>query len=239
MQDILPLGLKDHRCTGNALDPSDRDGPATPLRSRSRTGRCSACTSRTRSPLSRRQTVPGHRERGRLALQRRLPGFDEEVVSQLQLHARPERVSDAAALKAKPHRPPDGDQRLGRHRWRRRLRPDRGVRRALVLDPDHRRALVWDSGDQFEQYFADPANGYAIFNASHDGNAPTTAATTRARSPKALRSARWWPDVRLHRPRAHRRRHGLRRQGPDGRRVRRLRQDPRAHRLAATAAPKA
>jgi hypothetical protein len=28
---------------------------------------------------------------------------------------------------------------------------------------------VWDSGDQFERYFADPANGYAaIFNASHD-----------------------------------------------------------------------
>jgi hypothetical protein len=29
--------------------------------------------------------------------------------------------------------------------------------------------LVWDSGDQFEQFFADPANGYAtIFNTNHE-----------------------------------------------------------------------
>lgn len=27
VQDILPLGLKDHSLPGNALDPSDRDGP--------------------------------------------------------------------------------------------------------------------------------------------------------------------------------------------------------------------
>ncbi len=42
---IVALGFKDHSLAGNALDASDEDGPMGPRRSRSRTGRCSACSS--------------------------------------------------------------------------------------------------------------------------------------------------------------------------------------------------
>ena len=74
VQDIVPLGLKDHSLPGNALDPSDRDGPiAHQYRELARLRALSA--GRDRQLQRRRPAVPGHGERRRFALERRLPGL--------------------------------------------------------------------------------------------------------------------------------------------------------------------
>ncbi len=46
---------------------------------------------------------------------------------------------------------------------------------------------VWDSGDQFERYLADPANGYAaLFNATHDDNAPDNRSDNKGPEPEGV-----------------------------------------------------
>jgi len=47
--------------------------------------------------------------------------------------------------------------------------------------------LVWDSGDQFERYFAAASNGFAaLFNASHDSNAPDTRSDNKGPEPEGV-----------------------------------------------------
>jgi DNA-binding beta-propeller fold protein YncE len=47
--------------------------------------------------------------------------------------------------------------------------------------------IVWDSGDQFEQFFAAPANGYAgIFNANNTGNARDNRSDNKGPEPEGV-----------------------------------------------------
>jgi len=46
---------------------------------------------------------------------------------------------------------------------------------------------VWDSGDQFERYLADPANGYAaLFNANNSSNTPDNRSDNKGPEPEGV-----------------------------------------------------
>ncbi len=47
--------------------------------------------------------------------------------------------------------------------------------------------MVWDSGDQFEQFFADATNGFdTIFNANNDRNTPDNRSDNKGPEPEGV-----------------------------------------------------
>ncbi len=144
VQDILPLGRKNHAELGNALDPSDRDGPGNTASIKIANWPVHGLyqpDAIAHFNVGRQRYLVTANEGDSRAIGDFL-GFGEETqCRQFQLHAGPESLSECGcAQDQRGIGPPDGYQRLGRHGWRRRFRPHRSVRRALVLDLDHGRA---------------------------------------------------------------------------------------------------
>jgi hypothetical protein len=166
--DIVPLGHKDHMTSGQGLDASDRDGrinianwPVFGLYQPDavatfKVGNASyLVTANEGDSRSRDDFV----------------GIDEEVrLGHSSYALDPTAFPDAATLK--------GNAALGRLNVSRASGDldgdgdyDRidvfGARSFSIWTTDGE--LVWDSGDALEQFFAEPANGYAaVFNASNN-----------------------------------------------------------------------
>lgn len=165
---IVPLGLKDHSVAGNGLDPSDRDGAnligGWPV-----------------FGMYQPDAIASFRVRGQEFLVTAnegdsrsgddFPGFNEEVrLGSASYLLDPVAFPNAAALKdnaalgrlnvTNASGDLDGDGDFDRIQVF-------GARSLSIWNGNGE--LVWDSGDQLEQYFADPANGYAaIFNTNHN-----------------------------------------------------------------------
>jgi DNA-binding beta-propeller fold protein YncE len=172
---IAPLGLKDHSVAGNGMDASDRDnanniaawpvfGMYQPDAIASfRVGPQLFLVSANEGDSRSSDDFPGFNEEVRLAA--RVNGVDAVP---LDATAFP----NAAALKANSalgrlnvttaSGDTDGDGDFDQiHVF--------GARSFSIWTTNGE--IVWDSGDQLEQYFADPANGYAtIFNANNNNN---------------------------------------------------------------------
>jgi hypothetical protein len=170
--DIVSLGLKDHSIPGNGLDPSDRDGAnriaAWPVFgmyqpdaiASFRVGREQFLVTANEGDSRSGDDFEGFNEEVRLAA--RANGVD---LVPLDATAFP----NAATLKANSalgrlnvttaSGDLDGDGDFDEiHVF--------GARSFSIWTT--RGELVWDSGEQLEQFFAEPANGYAaIFNASN------------------------------------------------------------------------
>lgn len=169
VQDILPLGLKDHALPGNGLDPSDRDGPAIRIANWPVHGLYQPDAIATFKVGHTSYLVTANEGDSRSSDD--FPGYNEEVrVGSSSYRLDPTVFPNAAALKANDALGRltvtnatgdfDGDGDFDRIEVF-------GGRSFAIWTTDGR--LVWDSGDQFEQYFADAAHGYAaIFNASND-----------------------------------------------------------------------
>jgi hypothetical protein len=170
VQEILPLGLKDHSLSANALDPSDQDS-----------GTGAAAIKIAAWPvlgMHQPDAIASYRVGNQRYLvtanegdSRDYPGFSEEVAVRSSSYVLdPTVFKNAADLKkitalgrltvTNASGDLDGDGDFDQiHVF--------GARSFSIWTVDGQQ--VWDSGDQFERYFADPANGYtAIFNASHD-----------------------------------------------------------------------
>lgn len=188
---IVPLGRKDHSIAGNALDPSDRDGPGN-----------TAAIKIANWPVvglyqpdgiasfrigAERFLVTANEGDSRSAAD--FPGFEEEIrVGNAAYVLDPTVFPNAAALKANAalgrltvtnaSGDTDGDGDFDRIEAF-------GARSFSIWTTTG--DLVWDSGDQLEQYFAEPANGYtAIFNASHDSNAPDNRSDNKGPEPEGM-----------------------------------------------------
>jgi DNA-binding beta-propeller fold protein YncE len=167
---IVPLGLKDHAVPGQGLDASDRDN-AINIANWPVFGmyQPDAIASFRVGPY--RFLVTANEGDSRSGSD--FPGFNEETrLGAAAYQLDPARFPNAAALK--------NNAALGRL----------NVTNAsgdVDVDGDFDQVhvfgarsfsiwtgqgeLVWDSGEQLEQFFADPANGYAgIFNAGHGNN---------------------------------------------------------------------
>jgi hypothetical protein len=175
VQDIVPLGLKNHALPGNGLDPSDRDGPNDTARINIGTWPVSG--------MYQPDAIASFRVRGEVFLVTAnegdarsvddFPGFDEETrVGASAYVLDPVVFPDASSLKS--------NAALGRLTVSRASgdldgdgdfdRIDAFGARSLSIW-NSAGQLVWDSGDQIESYFADPANGFAgLFNASNNNN---------------------------------------------------------------------
>ncbi len=97
VQDILPLGLKDHGALGNGLDPSDRDGPgnsaAIKVANWPVAGMYQPDAIASFNVADQRYLITANE--GDSALQRRLPRFQRRnQCRQRRLHARSDRVSE-------------------------------------------------------------------------------------------------------------------------------------------------
>lgn len=191
VQDIVSLGLKDHSLPGNALDPSDRDGPGS-----------AAAIKIANWPvfgLYQPDTIAGFNVGGVQYLitanegdsrsSDDFPGFSEEVrVGAGTYLLDPTVFPNATALKA--------NAALGRLTVTNASGDADGDGDFDRIDVFGGRSfsiwtaagqLVWDSGDQFERYFAEPANGYAsLFNASHDGNALDNRSDNKGPEPEGV-----------------------------------------------------
>jgi DNA-binding beta-propeller fold protein YncE len=165
---IVPLGLKDHRVAGNGLDASDRDN-AINIATWPVFGmyQPDAIASFRIGPQQFLVTANEGDSRSGDDFE----GFNEEVrLNNSGYVLDPTVFPNAAALKANPalgrlnvtnasgdlDRDGDFDQV---HVF--------GARSFSIWTTSGE--LVWDSGDQFEQFFADPANGFAaVFNTNHE-----------------------------------------------------------------------
>lgn len=166
--EILPLGLKDHSVPGQGLDASDRDN-AINIATWPVFGmyQPDAIASFRVGPQQFLVTA----NEGDSRSGDDFPGFNEEVrLGSAGYVLDPIVFPDAAALKANAalgrlnvtnaSGDLDGDGDFEQvHVF--------GARSFSIWTTGGE--LVWDSGDQFERYFADPANGYAaIFNTNHE-----------------------------------------------------------------------
>jgi DNA-binding beta-propeller fold protein YncE len=191
VQQILPLGLKDHRLARNALDPSDRDGPNNAAAIRIAPwpvfGMYQPDTIASYRVGNQRFLVTANEGDSRSSDD--FAGFNEEVrVGSNSYRLDATVFPNAAALKTNAALARltvtnasgdlDGDGDFDEiHVF--------GARSFSIWTIEG--GQVWDSGDDFERYFADPANGFtAIFNASHDGNAPDTRSDNKGPEPEGL-----------------------------------------------------
>lgn len=166
--DIVPLGLKDHSVPGQGLDASDRDNAINiatwPVHGLYQPDAIASFRVGQQAFL-----VTANEGDSRSSDD--FPGFNEEVRlgnSAYRLDA--QRYPNAAALKnnaalgrltvTNASGDTDGDGDFDQiHVF--------GARSFSIWTTNGE--LVWDSGDQLEQYFADPANGYAAaFNTNHE-----------------------------------------------------------------------
>lgn len=166
--DIVPLGLKAHSVPGQGLDASDRDNSIS-------------ITTWPVFGLYQPDAIASFRvgpqqflvtaNEGDSRSSDDFPGFSEEVrVGNSAYRLDEQRFPNATALKANAalgrltvtnaSGDTDGDGDFDQiHVF--------GARSFSIWTANGE--LVWDSGDQFEQFFADPANGYAgIFNVGHN-----------------------------------------------------------------------
>ena len=191
VQDIVSLGLKDHSLPGNALDPSDRDGPGN-----------TAAIKIANWPVygmyqpdaiagfnigNQRYLVTANEGDSRSSDD--FPGYNEEVRAGASSYVLdPTVFPDAAALKS--------NAALGRLTVTNASGDTDGDGDFDRIEVFGGRSFsiwtaagqpVWDSGDQFERYLADPANGYAaLFNASHDGTAPDNRSDNKGPEPEGV-----------------------------------------------------
>jgi hypothetical protein len=169
VQDIVPLGRKDHAVPGNAFDPSDRDGPAIrianwPVHGLFQPDAVDAFRNGATSYL-----VTANEGDSRTSED--FPGINEEVrLGSAAYVLDPATFPNSAELKANAalgrlnvtnaSGDLDGDGDFDRIETF-------GARSFSIWTTEGE--LVWDSGDEFERYFADPAHGYAaVFNASNN-----------------------------------------------------------------------
>jgi len=191
VQDILPLGRKNHAELGNALDPSDRDGSAS-----------TASIKIANWPVyglyqpdaiahfnvgRQRYLVTANEGDSRSSDD--FAGFGEEIrVGSPNYTLDPIVFPNAAVLKSNvalgrltvtnASGDTDGDGDFDRIEAF-------GARSFSIWTTDGQ--LVWDSGDQFERYFADPTNGFdTIFNASHDSNLPDNRSDNKGPEPEGV-----------------------------------------------------
>ena len=195
VQDIVPLGLKNHALPGNALDPSDRDG--TSNSAKIAVGNWPVFGMYQPDAIAhfnignQRYLVTANEGDSRSSDD--FPGFNEEV--RVGSASNTAYVLDPIAFQGAPAN----------------LRTNAGLARLNVTnasgdtdgDGDFDRIevfgarsfsiwstageLVWDSGDRLEQFFATPANGYsAIFNASTDNNNPDSRSDNKGPEPEGV-----------------------------------------------------
>jgi hypothetical protein len=195
VQDIVPLGLKDHSLPGNGLDPSDRDGPSNSAKIM--IGNWPVFGMYQPDAIAQfkigneRYLITANEGDSRSSDD--FPGFNEEV--RVGSASNPAYILDPIAFQGAPAN----------------LRTNLGVARLTVTnasgdtdgDGDFDRIevfgarsfsiwstageLVWDSGDRLEQFFAAPENGYtAIFNASTDTNAPDNRSDNKGPEPEGV-----------------------------------------------------
>ena len=191
VQEILPLGRKNHAEPGNALDPSDRDGPGNTASIKIANWPVHGLyqpDAIAHFNVGRPRYLVTANEGDSRAIGDFF-GFGEEIrVGSSSYTLDPKVFPNAAALKTNTALArltvtnatgdTDGDGDFDRIEAF-------GARSFSIWTTDGR--LVWDSGDQFERYFADPANGYdTIFNASHDDNAPDTRSDNKGPEPEGV-----------------------------------------------------
>jgi hypothetical protein len=164
---IVPLRLKDHSIPGNGLDPSDRDGANL-------IGNWPVFGMYQPDGIATFRVGPEQflvtANEGDSRSEEDFPGFNEEVrLGSSDYVLDPTVFPNAADLKKSAalgrlnvttaSGDLDGDGDFDQIQVF-------GARSFSIWTT--RGELVWDSGDQLEQFFADPANGYAaIFNASN------------------------------------------------------------------------
>lgn len=198
VQEIVPLGRKDHSQPGAGLDPSDRDGAGnTPLVN---IGNWPV------HGLYQPDAIASFRVGPRLYLLTAnegdsrssddFPGFNEEVrVGSSAYRLDPIAFPDAAALKTNAALArltvtnatgdTDGDGDFDRIEAF-------GARSISVWTPYGE--LVADSGDAIEQYVADPANGFdTLFNANNTGNGLDDRSDNKGPEPEGVAIGRVGP----------------------------------------------
>lgn len=191
VQDILPLGRKNHAEPGNAFDPSDRDGPGNTASIRIANwpvyGLYQPDAIAQFNVGRQRYLVTANEGDSRSSDD--FAGFGEEIrVGSADYKLDPTVFPDAAALKSNAALArltvtnatgdTDGDGDFDRIEAF-------GTRSFSIWTTEGER--VWDSGDQFERYLADPANGYdTIFNASHDSIAPDNRSDNKGPEPEGI-----------------------------------------------------
>jgi len=169
--DIVPLGLKDHLLAGQGLDASDRDGGTINIANWPVLGMYQPDAIASYRIGSQQFLVTANEGDSRSSDD--FPGFNEEVrLGNAAYQLDPVRFPDPTALKntaalgrlnvTNASGDIDGDGDFDEiHVF--------GARSFSIWTGQGE--LVWGSGDQFEQFFANPANGYAsIFNAGHGNN---------------------------------------------------------------------
>ena len=195
VQEIVPLGLKDHSVPGNGLDPSDRDGDAL-IRNWPVFGmyQPDAIASYKVGP----ETFLVTANEGDARSEDDFPGFNEEVsVEDDEYMLDPDVFPDAADLKQRAA--------LGRLNVSDKTGDIDGDGDFDRIDVFGARSfsiwnaygqLVWDSGDQLEQFFADPANGYrTIFNASNSNNSFDNRSDNKGPEPEGVAVGKVGPNV--------------------------------------------
>lgn len=170
VQEIVPLGRKDHLLPGNGLDPSDRDGGI-------RIGNWPVFGMYQPDAVASykvgQEVYLVTANEGDSRSSDDFVGINEEVRLSSGSYVLDATVfPDAASLKA--------SAALGRLNVTNASGDTDGDGDFDRIDVFGSRSfsiwnsagqLVWDSGDAFEQFFADPANGYAaLFNASNSNN---------------------------------------------------------------------
>jgi hypothetical protein len=183
---IVPLGLKDHLVPGNGLDASDRDN-AINIATWPVFGmyQPDAIASFRIGPQQFLVTA----NEGDSRSSDDFPGFNEEVrLGSSGYVLDPTVFPNAAALKA--------NGALGRLNV---TNASGDLDRDGDFDQIHvfgarsfsiwttGGELLWDSGDQFEQFFANPANGYeAVFNTNHEELAKDNRSDNKGPEPEGV-----------------------------------------------------
>jgi hypothetical protein len=183
---IVPLGLKDHSVMGQGLDASDRDNAINiatwPVFGMYQPDAIAAFR------IGPQQFLVTANE-GDSRSSDDFPGFNEEVrLGSSGYVLDPTVFPNAAALKA--------NAALGRLNV---TNASGDLDRDGDFDQIHvfgarsfsiwttGGELVWDSGDQFEQFFADPGNGYAaIFNTNHEELAKDNRSDNKGPEPEGV-----------------------------------------------------
>jgi DNA-binding beta-propeller fold protein YncE len=191
VREIVALGRKDHSVTGNGLDPSDRDGPADSASIKIGTWPVSGLyqPDAVATLHAGRDMFLVTANEGDSRSSDDFPGFSEEIrVGSSSYVLDPTAFPNAATLKANAalgrltvtnasgDSDNDGDfDRIEAF----------GARSFSIWSAAG--DLVWDSGDQFEQYLGDPAHGFAaIFNASNDTNSPDNRSDNKGPEPEGV-----------------------------------------------------
>lgn len=195
VQEIVPLGLKDHSMQGNGLDPSDRDGDAL-------IGNWPVFGMYQPDAIASykigKETFLVTANEGDARSEDDFPGFNEEVsVEDDEYVLDPYVFPDAEDLKKRTA--------LGRLNVSDKTGDTDGDGDFDRIDVFGARSfsiwnaygqLVWDSGDQLEQFFADPANGYrAIFNASNSNNSFDNRSDNKGPEPEGVAVGKVGPNV--------------------------------------------